>query len=750
MNKPQFFITFFAVSPLYSFAAYESTTEHSSDTIYVYSSLDLKKNNEILLDSQELNKQIIINPADIFKSTSGVLSGESRSSGAIDVNIRGLQGQGRISTSVDDTINQTALYRGYQGVSNRTYIDPDFIGEVGIKKGFYGGSGITGIGGTVNMKTISPADILIPGDNFGIRLKGSILSNHSNYNNYTWNDESSPKKENIFNGKNNTGSVVVAYADENFELLAGVSKRIRGNYHSGKKGFGTNNYTLPGYLCPDEYYDDNDNIAPCPVTAETIQDAGYTIYPKGAAVPNTSENTRSYLLKTSAWINDEHRVSAIYSLYDSTFGETYVADTTTIDKGTTVSVSQGPNAYVRLARYKLGYDWKSSNPLIDLNFSLWHLDLKDRPKTSQNTLGDEKKSDTWGVNLSNNLEFDMYNKPTNVLLGGSYLTEKTGPAKGFWSQHPHQREGTRQEYRIFVNGKYELTNKINLLSSLEHKGYSLKDKGDIPSIPKDGTAYGYSFGVEYRPIKQIMLYSRYSQSPRFPSLVEGTNGFFMKADNNLQHETMKNIEIGSAFGFENLIANDELNLSIGYFNSNINNYISRSWKWDKFSMHIDNINKAKFEGIELETSYKIKDFTIKASANYYINIEFCKKEKGCVNENLPSDYATNHIPPKKSYSLDVNQGFLNNKLSIGGRISYFDKRAIPTARVGRGSAPLLAPVDYKPATIVDFRSSLIINKNIIADFTVDNVFDRYYIQPINVGYIPSPGRTFRLGITATF
>lgn len=750
MNNSCFFITLFAVSPFCSFAADESTSDNSSDTIYVYSSLNLKKNNEILLDSEELNKQIIINPADIFKSTPGVLSGESRSSGAIDVNIRGLQGQGRVSTSVDDTINQTALYRGYQGVSNRTYIDPDFIGEVDIKKGFYGGSGITGIGGTVNMKTISPSDILIPGDNFGIRLKGSILSNHSDYNRYTWNDEPSPKKESIFNGKNSTGSIVVAYADENFELLAGVSKRVRGNYHSGKKGFGANSYKLPGYLCRDEYYDDNGDIAPCPVTAETVQDAGYTIYPKGAAVPNTSENTRSYLLKSSAWINDEHRVSAVYSLYDSTFGETYVADTTTIDKGTTVSVSQGPNAYIRLARYKLGYDWKSSNPLIDLNFSLWRLDLRDRPKTSQNTLGDEKKSDTWGFNVSNGLEFDMYNKLTNVLLGGSYLAEKTGPAKGFWTQNPHQREGIKKEYRIFADGKYELTSKINLLASIENKGYSLEDRGDTPSIPKNETAYGYSVGAEYKPIKQVMLYSRYSQSPRFPSLVEGANGFFMKADDNLQHETMKNIEIGSSFGFENLMADDELKFNIGYFNSNIDNYISRSWQWDKFSMHIDNIDRAKFEGVELETSYKINNFTVKASANYYIGIEFCKKGKECVNENLPSDYATNHIPPKKSYSLDVNQEFFNNKLSIGGKVSYFDKRTIPTAMVGRGSAPLLAPVDYKPATIVDLRSSLIINKNLTADFTVDNVFDRYYIQPINVGYIPSPGRTFRLGITATF
>ena len=74
-------------------------------------------------------------PADILKGAPGVYSGQSRASGGIDANIRGLQGQGRVPVTVDGAQNSTAMYRGYQGIANSTFIDPDFIGGVAVEKG---------------------------------------------------------------------------------------------------------------------------------------------------------------------------------------------------------------------------------------------------------------------------------------------------------------------------------------------------------------------------------------------------------------------------------------------------------------------------------------------------------------------------------------------------------------------------------------------------------------------------------------
>lgn len=71
----------------------------------------------------------------MLRGTTGIIAAEARTSGGLDVNIRGLQGQGRVPVTVDGAINSTTVYRGYQGTSNRSFVDPDFISHVAIVKG---------------------------------------------------------------------------------------------------------------------------------------------------------------------------------------------------------------------------------------------------------------------------------------------------------------------------------------------------------------------------------------------------------------------------------------------------------------------------------------------------------------------------------------------------------------------------------------------------------------------------------------
>ena len=63
-----------------------------------------------------------VSPADLFKSAIGVYSGEARNGGALDPNIRGIQGQGRIPVTVDGTEQAITVYRGYSGASNQTIL----------------------------------------------------------------------------------------------------------------------------------------------------------------------------------------------------------------------------------------------------------------------------------------------------------------------------------------------------------------------------------------------------------------------------------------------------------------------------------------------------------------------------------------------------------------------------------------------------------------------------------------------------
>lgn len=62
--------------------------------------------------------------SDLLSGMSGVYSGDARNSGALDPNIRGVQGQGRISVTIDGTEQAITVWRGYAGANNRNYVDP--------------------------------------------------------------------------------------------------------------------------------------------------------------------------------------------------------------------------------------------------------------------------------------------------------------------------------------------------------------------------------------------------------------------------------------------------------------------------------------------------------------------------------------------------------------------------------------------------------------------------------------------------
>ena len=134
----------------------------------------------VYLSAEQIENVKGTSPGDLFTGIPGVLNGENRNSGSVDVNIRGLQGQGRAPVVVDGATQETNVYRGYNGAQSRSYIDPDFIGSMSIEKGPSAGMDANGaIGGVVRMSTIGANDILLPEKNIGIRIKGGFNSNSS-------------------------------------------------------------------------------------------------------------------------------------------------------------------------------------------------------------------------------------------------------------------------------------------------------------------------------------------------------------------------------------------------------------------------------------------------------------------------------------------------------------------------------------------------------------------------------------------
>src|SRR3546814_678394 len=99
---------------------------------------------------EEVERYKGVNTADVLKGMVNVFSGDARNGGALDPSIRGVQGPGRVPVIIDGTEQALTVWRGYNGASNRNYIDPSLISDVQVLKGPVSIRGVNGsTGGAV-------------------------------------------------------------------------------------------------------------------------------------------------------------------------------------------------------------------------------------------------------------------------------------------------------------------------------------------------------------------------------------------------------------------------------------------------------------------------------------------------------------------------------------------------------------------------------------------------------------------------
>jgi hemoglobin/transferrin/lactoferrin receptor protein len=124
------------------------------------------------MGKDEIERYKGVNPSDMLKGMLGVYSGDPRNGGAIDPSIRGISGPGRVPVIIDGTEQALTVWRGYNGASNRAYIDPSLVSGLQIEKGPVSTRGVDGsIGGAVVVHTLDADDILRKGKTFGIEMK---------------------------------------------------------------------------------------------------------------------------------------------------------------------------------------------------------------------------------------------------------------------------------------------------------------------------------------------------------------------------------------------------------------------------------------------------------------------------------------------------------------------------------------------------------------------------------------------------
>lgn len=493
------------------------------------------------------------NPADVLQGMVGVYSGDARNSGALDPSVRGVQGVGRVPLTIDGTEQSIAVWRGYNGVNNRNYIDPNLIAGIEVIKGpSLERNTTTSVGGGVVVKTLEADDIVRPGKIFGAELKVEGSNNSidpllpdmskvgKNYDDTTpWNDVNGKKydpdiyKKNRsrndnsnFSGDDLAGRLALAMKQDKFDLLAVYAVRERGNYFSGTHGAGYYKRAEP-----------SNSLDFIPYFAHS--------YKPGDEVPNTSSQMESWLFKANYRPTDDQALKLTYRDTKNRFGEIMPSR---IEWGLTpdIGVPQWPLSNIRSKAYSLEYKFKPENiQWVDFYANIWQTDTESQTYTRGgwpttidfrdnriiNTAISHSDNRRQGITISNKASLSQQ---LDLTLGGSFLKEKLssddiygeyGPSYSLYQALP--RAGRREEKTFDFNFNYRPVSWLSFDAGMRYRSYwafddflnkSLREGVDPalnPLFTKKSKLKEYSFEYQTMPesysAQQQRMLDRFTQ-----------------------------------------------------------------------------------------------------------------------------------------------------------------------------------------------------------------------------------------------
>jgi hemoglobin/transferrin/lactoferrin receptor protein len=688
---------------------------------------------------------------DIFKNTPGVISANNHNGGAVNVNIRGLQGQNRVRVAIDGTQQTTTTWRGYAGVDDRTYIDPDLIGGVSISKGPSGGAAGAGVnGGVVGIRTLNAKDVVEDGKEYGGRIKIGAQDNTTS--DFTINAivEQTDQAE-FFDFTNGNGSVAFGTVQDDFDLVIAAARRYRGNYFAGTKG-------------PTTYRFNNSDLR-------------LSLTKPGEEVWNTSSESSSFLAKGTIHIDDDQSLELGYVHFEAEYGEALPS----LLFSQPETFRQAPLSNVTTDTFTSRYRYNPDDR-IDLKVNAW-MSIVDQMDMSTGLAfylpqynltpatrppGDDPRyamTHTYGGDISNTSKFETDYGKVVVNYGISYLLEDIDARRYESRTYADLRGvpmnpsiGSRSIASAFTSGEWEATDWLKLNAGLRYDHYWLRDDGVTPDTTvrnRDGGRLNPSISVTIEPIDGLQFYALYAEGVRPPTMREtmGSDGN-ARPNPYLKPEAAKNWEIGVNLSKDGLVTeSDSARLKLSYFNNNYTDYISRVPTagmppappgMPNYVFTFDNLRKAKFSGIEATASYDLGFLYAEGSLTYYTDYVFCRTLSTCSDTTVENDYAANHMPPEIMKRLTIGTRLFEDKLTAGIRITQPGARMSPVTQSARMYTGM-----WVPYTTVDAFATYKITENLTFDLQAENLTDRFYIDALD-GWNPAPGRTIRATLSAKF
>jgi len=744
---------------------------------------------------------------DIFNGVPGVASANSANGAGLEIHIRGLQGMGRVKTLVDGSMQTTNTYRGYSGSRDSTFIDPDLIGGIDIKKGPDAGpQGAGVIGGIVNMRTINASDIITdPDKNWGIQLKGMYGNNvasgdivNISYQNLLgnggkreikpyaihWLDRKSGRGKNVYNcyhpdrggcdhpktvkqastiggslpERNASGSLALAFRPlEYIDITLAYAERESGNYHAGKHG----------------------------KSASTP--SNYNYIAAGGEVMNTSHRSDSWLAKSKFYFGENHSLELSHIKYRAQSGY-YQFLQRPIDW-------QDHLRDVETNTYALQYIYQTEIPWLNIRSNLWksRANFETPYSLSAGSMTNPKKQeqviDSFGGELWNSSTIDFTLGELLLKYGVSFSQEKSS---GYTIdirdlvRTDVAVNGKRSTYGAFSQGNWEITSWLSVNAGVQYTKGKLEENAPVPPQPSWASApyarlpvnrqhaIDPSYGFSITPHDSVQLFAQWSHGSRMPNVNESLQMKGNAAPNpDLKMEKAKNFEYGVNLLFESLLSTqDKLGIKFSKFENKYNDYIVRVHRgllggirfpppYDTTSYTYSNIDSARYKGYEISADYDNGWLFGNFGMTYFDNIKYCYINaeniyanpvvllpKACYKRPPSSDYTGSYIPPRQEKNAGFGVRLLDQKLILGATMKTSTKSLPATG----GTIRVKSALAWDNYEVYDIYGQLKLTKNLEMGFSIENVTDKFY-APSHSNYtdgLPAPGRTARGMFTFRF
>ncbi|WP_353172580.1 TonB-dependent receptor domain-containing protein [Acinetobacter rudis] len=475
----------------------------------------------VYADREEVERYQVSSAGDLFKGLNGVYTGDSRNSGAIDPNIRGIQGEGRVPLTIDGTEQSTSVWMGPSGVANRNYIDPNMVSSILVEKGSSMSSPISGIGGSVQVKTLQVDDIVQAGERFGIELKtdtstNSIAPNQEGMNYFGQDYRDIPgayankfsrgalmapsltKTPRIGDGGKDFNfdaaayRIAIATKQDQFDLLGAYSYRKRGNYYSGKNN--SSKYQTDTWQEDARKQTEIEAMSGQPSISYLAK-----YFLPGDEVSNTSSEQESTLLKGTWRISDAQTLNASFMRNELSFGEQVpwmISEAVRGSDGSRLNQYQFPYSQVKQDTWTLNYTLNPDNRWLDLKAGAW--------LTQNNTSRHQNGDAVYGIGVSwDSVQSDQaWENYTRCHV----LHEATNDCSLIPSTPPEKLANDDGRFNVLARALqltdhkrvgFNLSNTFKLKPNLDFtlSGDYTKEKLDQWDMSEGHPAYEYTWGV---------------------------------------------------------------------------------------------------------------------------------------------------------------------------------------------------------------------------------------------------------------